>query len=358
MRTTRAGKNIRVLSPSWRFDIRREVDLIEELARVHGYEKLPSTRPQIEMSAPSVPEGRVSESRLRATLVDRDYQEVITYSFVDPKLQALLDPATAPLMLANPISVEMAAMRTTLWPGLIQTILYNQNRQQARLRIFEIGRRFIPAGLDLNQEPVLAGAVTGSAYAEQWGVSAREVDFHDGKADLEALFTHIDRHVAFRFKPVTHPVLHPGCAAQILKADTPVGLLGTLHPELQAKLSLDRPVILFEIALTALTKGTVPAFREISKFPTVRRDLSFWLPEQVQAEAALDCAEKVAGNLLVNLELFDQYHGKGIDSGRKSFALGLTLQDSSRTLKEHEIDAVVARVISALQTELGAQLRG
>jgi phenylalanyl-tRNA synthetase beta chain len=289
--------------------------------------------------------------------VDRDYQEIITYSFVPPKLQALLDPTTAPLMLANPISEEMAAMRTTLWPGLIQTILYNQNRQQARLRIFEIGRRFVPAGSDLNQESVLAGAVTGSTYAEQWGLPAREVDFHDVKADLEALFTLTNRDAELRFKPATHPVLHPGRAAQILRADTPVGLLGALHPELQAKLSLDRPVILLEIALEALTKSKVPTFEEISKFPTVRRDLSFWLPEQIRAEAALDCVEKVAGNLLVNLELFDQYHGKGIDSGRKSLALGLTLQDSSRTLKENEVDAVIARVISALQAELGAQLR-
>lgn len=357
MRTVRIGENFRVLPPSWRFDIRREIDLIEELARVHGYEKLPSTYPQIEMSVPPVPEGRVSQARLRSVLVDRDYQEVITYSFVDPKLQSLLDPATAPITLANPISVEMAAMRTTLWPGLIQTIRYNQNRQQTRLRIFEIGRRFIAAGPDLNQEPVLAAAVTGSAYAEQWGVPAREVDFHDVKADLEALYTLTDRYPEFRFEPAVHPALHPGRAAQILQVNTPVGFVGVLHPELQAKLSLDQRVILFEIALAALTNGKVPVFREISKFPALRRDLALVVSEQTPANVVLEYVRKVAGNLLVNLELFDQYHGKGIDSGRKSLALGLTLQDSSRTLKENEVDAVIARVISALQTELGARLR-
>ncbi len=358
MRVTGAGKNMRVLPPSWRFDIRREIDLIEELARVHGYDKLPSTRPRMAMTAPPMPEGRVSESRLRAVLVDRDYQEVITYSFVDPKLQTLLDPVTAPLTLANPISADMAAMRTTLWPGLIQTILYNQNRQQIRARVFEIGCRFIPAAGDLRQEPCLAGAVTGAAHAEQWGIPGREADFFDAKADLEALFTLTGRHKEFHFKSTDHPVLHPGQSAQIVLGDKTVGYLGALHPTLQTKLGLDRRVILFEIVAAALRQAKIPAFREISKFPALRRDLALIVSDATSSEMVLESVAKVAGKLLVNLELFDEYRGKGIDSGRKSLALGLTLQDSSRTLKEDEVDAVIARVISALQTELEAQLRG
>src|SRR5258708_33594875 len=167
------------------------------------------------MMAPPMPEARVNESRLRAVLVDRDYQEVITYSFVDPELQALLDPSTAPLMLANPISADMAAMRTTLWSGLIQTVLYNQNRQQSRVRVFEIGRRFISNDGELNQEPSLAGALTGSAYTEQWGLPAREVDFHDAKADIEALFTLTGRRAELHFESVIHPAVHPGRSAEI-----------------------------------------------------------------------------------------------------------------------------------------------
>jgi phenylalanyl-tRNA synthetase beta chain len=356
MRPVRSGKTFRVTPPSWRFDVRREVDLIEELARVHGYDKIPTARPKIEMTAPPAPEGRISESRLRTALIDRDYQEVITYSFVDPKLQSLIDPATPPLMLANPISADMSAMRTTLWPSLIQAVLYNQNRQQARVRLFEIGRRFVPDGRELRQETCLAGVSFGSAQAEQWGIPSREADFHDAKADVEALFALSGRSKP-QFRPSTHPALHPGQSAEILLGDKSIGLLGALHPVLRTKLGLDRSGVLYEITLAALTEARVPRFREISRYPALRRDLALVLAHEIPAQSVLDCVQKAAGDLLVNLELFDEYRGKGIDSGRKSLALGLTLQDSSRTLKEAEVDAVVSRVMSALQTELGAQLR-
>ena len=357
MRVARNGRNFRVTPPTWRFDIRREVDLIEELARVHGYDKIPSTRPKIEMAAPPVPEGHIHEARLRAALVDRDYHEVITYSFVDPKLQALLDPDTAPLMLANPISADMAAMRTSLWPGLLQAVIYNQNRQQTRMRLFEIGRRFRPAGADLNQETCLAGVVVGGAAAEQWGVALRPVDFHDAKADVEALFALTGRSAELQFVPARQSALHPGQSASILLDGKIVGTLGTIHPEIQTKLGLDRTAVVFEVSLQALTQATIPRFRELSKFPALRRDLALVVADDVPARTVMDCVQKAAGELLVNLELFDEYRGKGIDSGRKSLALGLTLQDSSRTLKEAEVDAVVSRVIAALQTDLGAQLR-
>jgi phenylalanyl-tRNA synthetase beta chain len=358
MRLVRSGKGFRVTPPSWRFDIRREVDLIEELARVHGYDRIPSVRPRIEMTAPAAPEGQVSQLRLRTALVDRDYQEVITYSFVDPKLQALLDPGTVPLLLANPISADMAAMRTTLWPGLIQAVLYNQNRQQPRVRLFEIGRRFIQNGAELNQEPCIAGVLTGSAFSEQWGIAAREADFHDAKADIEALLTLTGRRDAVRYRPLAHPVLHPGKSAELVLDGQRIGTLGTLHPQIQTKLGLDRELVVFELSLETLTMARIPAFREVSRFPALRRDLAIVVADGLPAQSVLDCVKKVAGKLLINLELFDEYRGKGIDSGRKSLALGLTLQDSSRTLKEAEVDTVVSGVITALQTELGAQLRG
>lgn len=357
MRVSRAGRDLMVTPPSWRFDIRREVDLIEELARIYGYDKISSKRPRIEMIAPSATETQVSESRLRTAMVDREYQEIVTYSFVDPQLQSVLDPQTTPLALMNPISTDMGVMRTTLWPGLLQTTLRNQNRQQTRMRFFEIGRRFVPNGANLSQERYLAGAIAGSAYAEQWGAPKRDVDFHDVRADIEALFTLNGRRGELCFVPTQHPALHPGQSADIMVADKRAGVLGTLHPEIQAKLGLDRKVLLFEIALEAVCKAKIPVFREVSRFPGTRRDISLDVSDDISADRVLKRTQEVAGNLLVNLELFDEYRGKGIDSGRKSLSLGLTLQDSSRTLKETEVDAVISEVVTALQAELGVRLR-
>ena len=355
MRLTRSGAGWRVVPPAYRFDIRREEDLIEELARLHGYERLPARLPVVAMSAHVVPEGRVSESRLRALMVDRDYQEVITYSFVDPKTQSLIDPGQNAVRLANPIAADMAVMRTTLWPGLLQTVAYNQKRQQTRVRVFELGRRFRNDDEGLRQEMVLAAAVTGPAAPPQWGIPPREVDFFDLKADVESVAGLGGRNC--RFHPASHPALHPAQAARIEIGGQPAGLVGMLHPEIQALLELDRSVFLFELDVDVCQTARVPVFTEISKFPSVRRDLSLILPETTAAQAIMDLASAVAGNLLVHLELFDQYRGKGIDSGRKSLSLGLTLQDSSRTLKDDEVDTLVAKIISTLESELGARLR-
>ncbi len=354
MRVTKSGKGWKVTPAAHRFDVSREVDLIEEIARIHGYEKLPSVRPAITMGTRPVSESRVTESRLRSVLVDRDYQEVITYSFIDPTWQAMLDPGVTPLLLTNPIAADMAAMRTNLWAGLLQTIVYNQNRQQTRVRVFEIGRSFLPQTDGIAQERMLAGAVTGEAVAEQWGLPKRAVDFYDTKADVEALLALAGFGVRLRCQPASHPALHPGQTAELYVGDSLVGMLGVLHPEQQSKLGLDRPVILFELKIAAILMATAPIFHEISKFPAIRRDLSLVVAEATPAQQVLDCVTKVAGKLLINLELFDEYRGKGIDSGRKSLALGLTLQDSSRTLNEAEVERVMAKVISVLQSELGA----
>lgn len=355
VKTVRGGW--RVLPPSYRFDIRREIDLIEEIARVHGYEKLSPSRPRIDMRARPLPEGRVTEQRLRTALADRDYQEVITYSFVDPALQKLLDPTIEPLHLANPIAADMSVMRTTLWAGLLQTVVYNQNRQVERLRLFELGRRFLPRADGLVQEPVLAGVVTGPAVAPQWGATSRAADFFDAKADVEALLALTGRAQDYRFRAARHPALHPGMTAEILFAGHHAGWIGMLHPELGVRLGLVQGVGLFELALPAMQEGKVPVYRDISRFPAIRRDLAVVVDETMPAETVLECVSRMAGNLLVNLELFDEYRGKGIDSGRKSLALGLTLQDSSRTLKDSEIEDLLARVVTALETEFGARLR-
>ncbi len=347
----------RVVPPSYRFDVRHEIDLIEEIARVHGYEKLAPTRPRIDMLARPLPEGRVAESRLRTVLADRDYQEVITYSFVDPALQKMLDPEIEPLRLANPISADMSVMRTTLWAGLLQTLVYNQNRQVERLRLFELGRRFVPRTDGLVQEPVLAGVVSGPVAAPQWGTPRRESDFFDTKADVEALLALTGQPQEYCFRAARHPALHPGMTAEILFAGRRTGWIGGLHPELGARLGLTQPVVLFELTVPGMQEGKTPVYREISRFPAIYRDLAVIVDEALPAQMVLNSVSKMAGNLLVNLELFDEYRGKGIDSGRKSLALGLTLQDSSRTLKDSEVEALLARVVTALETEFGARLR-
>jgi phenylalanyl-tRNA synthetase beta chain len=358
MPVAKAAAGWRVTPPSWRYDISRECDLIEEVARVTGYENLPQRSPVAVMRMGSAPEGRVTEDRLRQILIDRDYQEAVTYSFIDPVVQALLDPEVKPRALANPISSDMAVMRTSLWPGLLGTIQYNQNRQQTRMRLFEIGRRFLPAGRTTGEDLMLAGAISGPRMPKQWGIGERVVDFYDAKGDVEALIAATGRAGQVRFQPAQHPALHPGQGAKILDENGhQIGLLGALHPAAQAELGLDRPVYLFELRLDRLGLAKIPVFRELSRFPAIRRDLALVVAERTPAQAIMDNISHNLGHLLVNLELFDEYRGEGIDSGRKSLALGLTLQDSSRTLKEEEIEVLMTKVIGALVSDLGAQLR-
>jgi phenylalanyl-tRNA synthetase beta chain len=358
--TSRAQeRSWKVTPPSWRFDIVREIDLIEELARVHGYDKIPERMPSGMLDIHPLPETRIAENRLRSVLVDRDYQEAITYSFVDPALQLLITPDRPALTLTNPIASDLAQMRTTLWPGLIKAVLHNQNRQQARVRLFEIGKRFLPrtkGGTD--EQRVVSGVVTGPAVAEQWGLSSRAVDYFDVKGDLEAMFALSGGQLP-EFRPSRHPGLHPGQSADIFPAtgNEPIGVVGLLHPDVQAKIGLDQSVIVFELQIEAIQVAIVPKFREISRFPAVRRDLAIVLADAVSAGAVLESAKAAAGSLLINLELFDEYRGEGIDSGRKSLALGLTFQDTSRTLNDSDVEAAVGRVINALKAEFDAQLR-
>ncbi len=357
MQLVKTGEGWRVTAPSYRFDIEREVDLIEEIARVYGYERLPSRMPRISMGSRTAGESRVPSSRLKAVLVDRDYQEVITYSFVDPLLQALIVPSAPALKLANPISAEMAVMRLSLWPGLLQTVMYNRNRQQGRLRFFELGRCFVPTTKGLVQEPMVGGIVSGPRLREQWGAPPQEVDFYDLKGDVEALLELTGGTETLRFTPARHPGLHPGQQARVRLNGQDQGWLGALHPEVAAKLELVGPVLLFELQVSAVQQGRLPAYREVSRFPSVRRDLALIVDETVSAREVMECIAGAAGELLIDLQLFDQYRGKGIDSGRKSLALALTLQDYSRTLTEEAVETVVGRVIETLQSRLGAELR-
>jgi len=347
-----------VTPPSWRFDITGEEDLVEELARIYGYDRIVARTPSARLHIMPVPESRIAESRLLNLLVDREYQEAITYSFVDPALQAAVVPGSRALALANPIASDLAEMRVSLWPGLIQAAQFNLNRQQERVRLFEIGRRFLPAGDGITtEEKVLAGIACGSAHAEQWGYSGRPVDYFDVKGDVEALLQLTGQ--SYHFSQMQYPGLHPGQASEIRRDSDgkTIGKLGVIHPDLQKKIGLDCSAIVFEINLAALQAGKLPEFHEISRFPAIRRDIAIVLDEAIPARDVMDLAQKTAGRLLINLELFDEYRGEGIDSGRKSLALGLTFQDTSRTLSNEDVEVVVGRVVAALQAGFDAQPR-
>jgi len=289
--------------------------------------------------------------------VQRGYFEAITYSFVDPGLQAVLCPGEPALRLANPISADLAAMRVSLWPGLVRALVENQRRQQPRVRLFELGRKFRLEGSALTEIPVLAGLAAGPALAEQWGVPATEVDFFDVRADLEALFRATGAAGAFGFVPDQHPALHPGQTARILRDGKPVGWLGRLHPEVARRLELTYSALVFEIETESGLEASVPCFAGISRFPAVRRDLAVLVGELVPVQTLLDTVRASVGALLTGLVVFDIYRGKGIADGFKSVAIGLNLQDISRTLTDDEIDAVVAQVVKDLEREHSATIR-
>jgi phenylalanyl-tRNA synthetase beta chain len=344
--------------PSYRFDLAIEADLLEELARIYGYNRLPTRSLAAAMSVPARPEGRLSLERIRRELVARDYQETITYSFIEPKLSRQFAPDIEPVALRNPISADMAVMRPTLLPGLVSTLQHNLNRQQERVRLFESGQRFVP-GADgkLRQEPMLAGLIYGSRQPEGWANAKEPVDFYDLKGDLEAVLALTGAGDEFRMAPGAHPALHPGQSAAIYRGETQVGVIGTLHPQLQRGLDIPGAVFVFELALSALKSARKPAFEPLSRFPSVRRDLALLVDRGVAAQSLFDCVKSHAGEQLRDLKVFDVYVGKGIDPHRKSVALGLTFQDASRTLNEEEINASVERVVERLKEEFGATLR-
>ncbi|BCG23898.1 phenylalanine--tRNA ligase beta subunit [Pseudomonas tohonis] len=343
--------------PSHRFDISLEVDLIEELGRLYGYNRLPVRYPQARLAPKARAESAVELPALRRLLVARGYQEAITYSFIDPKLFELFNPGVQPLMLANPISADMAAMRSSLWPGLVKALQHNLNRQQSRVRLFESGLRFVGQLEGLKQEAMLAGVVCGKRLPEAWAHGRDGVDFYDVKADVEALLGAAGALDNFDFVPGEHNALHPGQTARIERDGQLVGYLGAIHPELAKALDLDQPVYLFELVLAEVMRGRLPKFRELSRFPEVRRDLALLVDREVAAEAVLDTIREAAGEWLTDLRLFDVYHGKGIDPLRKSLAVGLTWQHPSRTLNDDEVNTTTQNIVTSLEERFNATLR-
>lgn len=346
-----------VRAPSSRFDITIEVDLIEEVGRIYGYDRIPITQGQIPGKMRSSPETRLRLATLRSLLVDRDYQEAITYSFVDPKLQCQVDPERTPIPLANPISADLSVMRTSLWPGLLNALRFNQARQQERVRLFESGLRFVGGLEDLRQESVLAGVICGPVRSEQWGSATRTVDFFDLKGDVEVLLGLNGCPGVYRFVAAECPSLHPGQSARIYREQQPVGWLGMLHPGLLEALHLRGPVYLFEIDLEALGEGCLPQFSAPSAYPSTRRDLALVVQESIPYDQVLAAARKKAPQFLRDISLFDVYNGENIESGRTSFALSLIFQDSEGNLNDAQVDQAVAEMLRRLEEQVGARLR-
>ena len=346
------GEEFSVIPPSYRFDIAIEEDLIEEIARVYGYERIQPNPPQSVMAILPQVEAQRPLAKLSQILVLRDYQETINYAFVEAEWERTLCGNTTPITLKNPIASQMSVMRSSLLGGVLAALRSNLARRQPRVRLFEIGGCFaVEAGHYIQRERV-AGLAYGTALPEQWGVPARNVDFYDVKSDVEALFAP----VVLRFVAAVHPASHPGRSAQIWLGTKAIGWIGELHPQWQQQYELPQPVIWFEVDLAALMQGSVPGVTEISKFPPVRRDLAVVVDESVAVQSLLDAMRSENAPNVVELALFDLYRGKGVEDGKKSLAFRVLLQDTQKTLTDAEIEPSVARLVGVLQ-RLGAQLR-
>lgn len=354
------GSDWQVKTATYRFDMAIEEDLIEEVARIYGYNNIPNTAPLAHLSMTDHKESDLKLSRVRAMLVARGFQEAVTYSFVDPKLQKLVHPDSEAMVLPNPISSEMSAMRLSMFTGLLNAVGYNQARQQTRVRLFETGLRFIPdaqAESGVRQQAMLGAVIAGPQSDEHWSMESKTVDFFDLKGDLEAIIGLTVSEAEFSFKGAQHPAMHPGQCAEILRNDRVIGYIGAVHPSLEKPFGLNGKTIVFELELDALLQAKLPQAQAVSKFPANRRDIAIVVDEEVAAGDVMTLIRKVGENQLVGLNLFDVYRGKGVEQGKKSLAIALTLQDNTRTLEEKEIAEMVDTVVSALKSEFNASLR-
>lgn len=364
---TRLGLNVifandswTAVAPSWRFDIEIEEDLIEEVARIYGYNSIPNNSPLAHLTMKGTPEKLLEVNRIRTALVDSDYQEVVTYSFVDPKKQALLHPNQEALILPNPISSEMSAMRLSLLTGLLDTIAYNQSRQQTRVRIFEGGLRFIPdaaAESGIRQELVFGAAIVGDKRPVHWESKGEAVDFFDLKGDMERVLSLTSARHDLKFVAKQFPALHPGQSAAIMLDGKEIGFIGSVHPSIVQKLGIKGKPVVFEILGDAIANRPVPAAKEISKFPANNRDIAVVVDENVPAGDVLEACRRAGGSKLIAVNLFDVYRGANLAAGKKSLAISLTVQDTEKTLEEEEISAVTQAVLAELAQRFQAYLR-
>lgn len=346
-----------VTPPSWRFDVAIEADLIEEIGRIYGYENIPQSHGHLPLTMHLPPETAFSLDAALALLLARDYQEVITYSFISAEMAAHLQPNGEQIALANPISADMAVMRPTLWGGLLETAKHNQSRQQERLRIVETGLRFIKHNTEIKQEKCLSGLILGDCFAAQWSQSSRSADFFDLKGDVEAVVALMGCAHEFSFVAARHPALHPGQSARIERGGVTVGWLGLLHPTIEKYFDINGKAYLFELVLNELGVAALPRFQSISKFPSIRRDFAIVVDRDIPFATIERLIRDSAPEILQDIRLFDVYSGGNVESGRKSLALSLILQDKSRTLNDEEVHKASRGVLEALETNLGATLR-
>ena len=349
-----SGDEFNVTPPSYRFDLAIEEDLVEEVARVHGYDNIPANAPVAAGAMLPAPESRTEVAALRQLLVARDYQEIITYSFVDRQWEVDFCANDAPVMLANPIASNLNAMRSSMMGSLVDCLKLNLSRQQERVRIFESGRCYSrnPRG-GYAERGVLAGLVYGGAVAEQWGGPKRIADFYDVKSDVETLAGS----KTARFETAPHPALHPGRSARVIVGGYDAGWLGELHPRLLQKYDLPYAPMVFELNLDALTTRFPFRYEEFSRQPMIRRDISVEVDEKTTAQAMLDALKTSAPDIVSEVALFDVYRGKGIDSDKKSVAFKVLLQDTHKTLTDAEAETAIQRLLKVLQEQFQAKLR-
>lgn len=350
--TARSNEGWIFKAPTWRFDMEIEEDLLEELARLYGYNNVPITAPVASLAPKAQPESNVALAALQNRLLNFGYQEVITYSFVPEKVQAVIDPEIEVTKLANPITNELAVMRTTLWSGLVQTLEYNQKRQQSRVRIMETGLAFRGD----EQPRCIAGLAYGTRLPKGW-FGNDDVDFYDVKSDVEALLASSRGHEV-TFVAGSHKALHPGQTAQVLVDGKPAGYLGALHPSVLQALDLKGPVFVFELRLDAIEHAELAQAKPLSKYPETSRDLAIIADQQLPVAPMLASAQQAAGEFATKVTLFDVYQGKGVETGKKSIAFGLTWQSDERTLNDDEINASVDAVLAQLASQFDAHLRG
>jgi len=358
MRVTGNNNELKVMPPAYRFDINIEVDLIEEIARIYGYDAIPEQALQAASRFYTDPPEHTHLKSLRRLLLHRGYQEAVTYSFVDKKLQQLISPAMDIIELANPIAADLSVMRTSTWPGLIQALLYNINRQQPRVRMFEAGLAFHKNGSAISQIPVIGGLTYGNIYNKQWDMRDTSCDYFDIKGDVEEILRMSGiQPDDTEFRSINHPTLHPGQCAGIFFENQYIGMVGALHPVLQLSLELVQTVYVFELHIQSISQQIATRYQKLSKFPVVKRDLAIVVGAEIALDQVIKCIRNADISTLINLELFDVYQGEGIDLGKKSLAMGLTFQGSSSTLTYEEVEASMGVVLSRLKTELGGTLR-
>ncbi|MCC6072105.1 phenylalanine--tRNA ligase subunit beta [Massilia sp. GCM10020059] len=357
-----------VTAPSYRFDIEIEEDLIEEVARVYGFENIPANPPVAASAMLALPENTRSLFALRHQMADLGYQEVVNMSFVETAWEADFSGNADPIKLQNPIASQMSVMRSSLIGSLVANVRYNLNRKAGRVRVFEIGAIFKrnPQAQDgplsvagFEQPKRLAAIAYGPAVEEQWGAASRAVDYFDVKADVEAMFAPY----ALRFVKADHPALHPGRSATILLDGREIGFIGELHPRWLQKYELPQAPVLFEVDAVALQQRPLPKYEEISKFPGATRDLALVVKQTVAAQDLLDAfnaeiAANPAGRIVQAIVLFDEYRGAGLETDEKSLAFRFSLQDTQTTLQDDQVEALMTAVANAAREKHHAKSRG